>query len=132
MPSQETIHRFIARVEENAHAQAVDEFYAEDCVIRENQDEPRVGRGVQAARERAILARAGAMESRCIPPVMQAGDHVAIRWIFEFHWPDGTLTRMEEVALQRWEGERIAEETFFYDPFQKTPKAVGRATARSA
>ena len=23
---------------------------------------------------------------------------------------------MEELAYQRWEGERIAEETFFYDP----------------
>ena len=25
---------------------------------------------------------------------------------------------MEELAYQRWEGERIAEETFFYDPAQ--------------
>jgi hypothetical protein len=25
---------------------------------------------------------------------------------------------LEEIAWQRWEGERIAEETFFYDPRQ--------------
>ena len=29
---------------------------------------------------------------------------------------------MEELAYQRWEGERIAEETFFYDPAQRVPK----------
>jgi hypothetical protein len=29
---------------------------------------------------------------------------------------------MEELAYQRWDGERIAEETFFYDPAQRTPK----------
>ena len=29
---------------------------------------------------------------------------------------------MEELACQRWEGERIAEETFFYDPAQRVPK----------
>jgi hypothetical protein len=28
---------------------------------------------------------------------------------------------MEELAYQRWEGGRIAEETFFYDPSQLVP-----------
>ena len=40
-------------------------------------------------------------------------------WIFHFEWQDGTQTHMEELAYQRWEGERIAEETFFYDPAQR-------------
>jgi hypothetical protein len=47
---------------------------------------------------------------------------VVIRWIFRFEWLDGTVTHMEELAYQRWEGERIAEETFFYDPAQLVPK----------
>jgi len=29
---------------------------------------------------------------------------------------------MEELACQRWEGERIAEEVFFYDPAQLRPR----------
>jgi hypothetical protein len=29
---------------------------------------------------------------------------------------------MEELAYQRWEGERVAEEQFFYDPAQRTPR----------
>jgi hypothetical protein len=29
---------------------------------------------------------------------------------------------MEELAYQRWEDERVAEETFFYDPAQRVPK----------
>jgi hypothetical protein len=32
---------------------------------------------------------------------------------------------MDELAYQRWEGERIAEETFFYDPAQLVPKRNG-------
>ena len=31
---------------------------------------------------------------------------------------DGTSFRMEEIAWQRWRGERIVEERFFYDPAQ--------------
>ena len=45
-----------------------------------------------------------------------------IRWIFDFDWLDGSITHMEELAYQRWEGEQIAEETFFYDPAQRAPK----------
>jgi hypothetical protein len=129
MPTKETLARFIARVESNAHAEAVVEFYATDCVIRENQSEPRQGRDAQVDRERAILARALAVRSHCVRPVLQAGDDVAIRWIFEFDWPDGTTTRMDEVALQRWDGDRIVEETFFYDPMQRIPKPTAAQPA---
>jgi hypothetical protein len=31
---------------------------------------------------------------------------------------------MEELAYQRWVGELIAEEMFFYDPAQRVPKKV--------
>ena len=35
MPSVETLNRFVARVEANAHIEAVEEFYAEDSWVRE-------------------------------------------------------------------------------------------------
>ena len=45
------------------------------------------------------------------------GDDVAIHWVFEFTTrPDGKVLRFDEVALQRWRGDRIVEESFFYDP----------------
>jgi hypothetical protein len=74
------------------------------------------------ANERKVLARAKAVRSECVRPVFVNGNHVVIRWIFEFEWLDGTVTRMEELAYQRWEGERIAEEQFFYDPAQRVPR----------
>ena len=123
MPSAATLQRFIARVEENAHAEAIEEFYAEHATMQENQATPRGGgRAALVANERRVLARAGKVESTCVRPVFVDGDHVAIRWIFRFEWLDGSVTRMEEMAWQRWEGERIAEETFFYDPAQLVPK----------
>ena len=118
MPSPETLERFVARVESNAHAEAIEEFYTPDSSMRENRSEPRVGRDRNVANERKVLARAKTVASRCVHPVFVAGDRVVIRWIFEFEWLDGTKSRMEELAYQRWEGERIAEEEFFYDPAQ--------------
>jgi ketosteroid isomerase-like protein len=41
-----------------------------------------------------------------------------IHWTFVFTRIDGRSFRMEELALQRWRGDRVAEERFFYDPEQ--------------
>ena len=122
MPTAETLERFIARVEQNAHVEAVEEFYAEQSSMRENLGEPRMGRERHVANEHNALARARWVRSECVRPVFVNGDRVVIRWIFEFEWLDGTFTRMEELAYQRWDGERIAEEQFFYDPAQRVPR----------
>jgi SnoaL-like protein len=124
MPKRETLERFVALVESNAHAQACEEFYTEASTMQENQGVPRVGRALHVDNERRVMARAQSVESTCVRPVLVDGDHVVIRWIFHFTWHDGTATHMEELAWQRWEGERIAEETFFYDPAQRVPRRV--------
>jgi ketosteroid isomerase-like protein len=122
MPTPETLARFVARVEENAHDAAIEEFYAADASMQENQAPPRRGRDAHVANERAVLARARSLRSECVRPVFVSGDRVVIRWRFRFEWLDGSVTEMEELAYQRWVGERIAEETFFYDPAQRVPK----------
>jgi hypothetical protein len=122
MPTHETLERFIARVEENAHAEACEEFYAPNSSMQENQGIPRIGRDAHVANEKMVMARARTVSSRCIRPVLVNGDHVVIRWVFRFDWLDGTVTRMEELAYQRWDGDRIAEETFYYDPAQRVPR----------
>jgi hypothetical protein len=104
--------------------EAVEEFYATGSSMQENQSPPRVGRDKHIVAERNVMSRAKSISSQCVRPVFVNGDRVVIRWIFRFEWLDGTVTRMEELAYQRWEGERIAEETFFYDPAQRVPNRV--------
>ena len=119
MPRSETLERFVRLVEENAHVEACEEFYTENSSMRENQEPPRIGRDNHVANERRVMARSKSISSRCVRPVLVSGDIVVIRWIFHFEYVDGTSMHVEELAYQRWEGERIAEETFFYDPAQK-------------
>ncbi|SRR5450830_71987 len=121
MPSKETLERFIAHVEANQHIEAVEAFYTEDSTMQENGEPPRFGRDAHIANERRVMARVKSLKSKCVRPVFVEGDKVAIRWIFHFEWLDGTVTHMEEIAYQRWEGEHIAEEKFFYDPAQRVP-----------
>ena len=122
MPTADTLERFIALVESNAHAEACEQFYTEHSTMQENQGTPRVGRDAHVNNERQVMARAQSVTSTCVRPVLVNGDHVVIRWIFRFVWKDGSVTHMEELAWQRWEGERIAQEQFFYDPAQRLPR----------
>jgi len=124
VPTTETLERFIRRVEENAHAEALEEFYTEDASMQENQATPRVGRDAHIANERSVFSRVQSVTSKCVRPAFLNNDRVVIRWIFHFEWLDGTVTDMDEIAYQRWEGDRIAEEKFFYDPAQRIPKRL--------
>lgn len=118
MPTPQTLESFIARVESNAHVEAIQEFYAPNASMQENMAPPRVGRDTLVAHEAEALARAKSVRSTCVRPVFVNGNHVVIRWIFEFTWKDDSVGRIEELAYQRWEGEKIVQEQFFYDPKQ--------------
>ena len=45
----DTLERFIARVEQNAHAEAIEEFYTEHSTMQENQATARQGRDAHPA-----------------------------------------------------------------------------------
>ena len=118
MPSQERLEAFIARVVEGAHAEAIEEYYTENASMQENLGEPRRGRDLLVANERKVLANAASVRTTCVRPVLVNGDHVVINWIFEFTYKDGRSSRLDELAHQRWQGDRIVEERFYYNPAQ--------------
>ncbi|MBP7670292.1 MAG: nuclear transport factor 2 family protein [Ferrovibrio sp.] len=119
MPNPATLEAFIALVESGAHDTAIERFYTEAATMQENLTEPpRRGRANLVAHERAVLARVQSVESECVRPVFVEGDRTVIRWIFRFTFKDGSTRSMDELAYQRWEGEKIAEERFYYDPAQ--------------
>ena len=119
MPSRERVVALIAMVEQGKYVEAIGEFYTEDATMRENGEPPRGGRDRLMAGERKVLA--AHKEARTLPgsSFLLEGDRVVIHWNFEFMRSDGKRFRMEELALQRWQGERIVEERFFYDPEQR-------------
>ena len=120
MPSTDRIEGLVARVEAGEFVLAIEDYYTEDATMQENGQPPRVGREALVANERQVLAAFEKTRARCVQPVFAIGDQVVIRWLFEFSTADGREIRLDELAYQRWEGDRIAEERFYYDPVQLT------------
>jgi ketosteroid isomerase-like protein len=115
MPTRARLDEFIAVVESNDHAGAIERFYTEDASMQENAAPPRVGRDVLVAHERAFLGTLSHVCSRAASSVVE-GDRVAINWVFELTDKSGKARKMDEVALQEWRGDKIFRERFYYDP----------------
>ena len=128
MPTRERVLDFVALVERAQYVEALEQFYHPDASMQDNQQQPRSGRDRLVAEERATMARFASMKTDPVTDLLIDGDKVMIRWRFTFTPADGPSMVMEELALQRWAGERIAEERFFFDPHQTRPTA-GHATA---
>ena len=121
MPSRQSVDAFIAHVMSEDHVGAIREWYVEDAWMQENQAPPREGgREALMAQEASTLARVEGVTTELAGGPLIDGDHVAIRWRFTFQLAGGGQMKMEEVAWQTWRGQKIAEETFFYDPAQRS------------
>lgn len=121
MPSRERLREFIAMVEAGEYVRAIEDFYHPGASMQENTAPPRVGRPALVEHERKVLASLKAMRTRRVATCLIDGDHAVINWVFEMTGSDGATRVMDELALQTWQGDRIATERFYYDPAQIRP-----------
>jgi len=118
MPSQHRVSEFVAAVREGRYVEAIEDFYAENSAMKENLGPERRGREVLIQYERAVLGALRGMVTRDVGAVLIDGDRVVINWLFEMTAKDGSVRRLDELALQTWRDEWIVEEQFYYDPGQ--------------
>jgi hypothetical protein len=114
MPSRERVEAFITAVVGGDHVGAIADYYHESASMQENLQAPRKGRELLMAHEAKVLQRTK-MVTHPNPLYLVDGNHVVIQWTFDATGKDGVTRRLNELALQRWEGDRIAEERFVYD-----------------
>jgi len=115
MPERSRVAAFVAAVVAGAHVQAIADYYHEDASMQENDKPPRRGRDRLMRHEAEFLERVQRMATHPAKVVLVDGDHVVINWVFDMTDANGTTRRLEELSLQRWRGDRILEERFFYD-----------------
>jgi ketosteroid isomerase-like protein len=118
MPARERVQALVAMVEAGKFVEAIEQFYTEDATMQENNAPPRGPRDRLVAHERGVMASFRSIQALPGSACVVDGDVAVIRWTFVFTRKDGASFRMEELAHQRWRGDRVAEERFFYDPAQ--------------
>ncbi|GGC95617.1 nuclear transport factor 2 family protein [Undibacterium terreum] len=122
MPSKQNVERLIELVVSDQTVQAMQEFYADNASMQENNQPPRTGLPQLLEHEHQVLRKFKSIKAQTVEPFFIAGDHAVIHWIFDFTTHDNRRFRLDELAYQTWEGEKIVKEKFYYDP---APQWVG-------
>jgi hypothetical protein len=124
MPTTETLEDFVAMVEANQHAEAVERFYTPNATLQDNQSPETRGKNKQIENEKNLLLKVKKMYSKCIRPYFIKDNYVIIKWHFRFDFKDETFIDIEEIAYQQWNGEQMEKEQFFFDPKQFISKPI--------
>jgi ribosomal protein S24E len=118
MPNAKQLNAFVALVAAGDYVRAIEDFYAPDATMQENQSLPRVGRDVLAAHERTALTRVQSIRTTLAEVLTNENDRVVIHWVFEITDSAGKMRTLDELAVQKWHGEKVIREQFYYDPAQ--------------
>jgi hypothetical protein len=113
---RERVDALNTMIQQGKIMEAMHEFYADDVVMAENDNEPTVGLAANLEREQAFVDNTTwyGLELKGIA----VGDDVSmVEWWLDFHNTlYGPRLAFTQVAVQRWRDGKIYDERFYYSP----------------
>jgi hypothetical protein len=113
---RERVDQLNGMILEGKIMEAMGEFYTDDVVMAENDNEPTVGLKANLEREQAFVDNTtwyGAELKN-----VAIGDGISmVEWWLDFHNTQyGPRLAFTQVAVQRWRDGKIYDERFYYSP----------------
>ena len=94
--------------------EAFEKFYADDVVMQENSQDPRVGKAACRAYEEEFFGNVAEFHEGSFHGGATEGDRSYSEWIFDVTFKDGTRMRNSQVAARKWKDGKVVHERFFY------------------
>jgi len=96
--------------------EAFDKYYHNDVVMQEAGQEPRVGKVVNRAYEENFVGMVQEIHGGGINAITsdeEKGIVMIENWM-DMTFKDGNRVKMEQVNVQKWEGDQIVHEKFYH------------------
>jgi len=105
-----------AYINEGKILEAMDEFYASDISMRENNEEPTIGLGANIEREKEFLSIVKQWDwTKWHAVAVDEKTGVAfLEYAFEFVNTDDQTITYEQATVQRWVDGKIVSERFYH------------------
>ncbi len=115
-PLSECVAELTELIRQNRTLEAMEQFYADNVTMQENETHPRVGKMACLEHERHLLARVTDMKSMLINQAIngQAGV-VFSEWYMEATYLSGKQFSLTEISVQQWRNGQIVSEKFYYN-----------------
>jgi ketosteroid isomerase-like protein len=94
--------------------EAFDRFYADDVIMQENTDAPKVGKETCRQAERAFLDAVEQIHGGQLLGSAVNGDLSYSEWEFDVTFKGAGRTKMTQVAARRWKNGHVVHERFYY------------------
>lgn len=116
MDLQANVNGMIDMLKNGQMLDAFEKYYADDVVMQENNEPPRVGKAKNREFEKEFISNIEAVHDSQIRHVAyNPSENVAmIESFFDATLKGVGRVKMEEVAVQTWENNKIVHEKFFY------------------
>ncbi len=96
--------------------EAFEKFYADDVVMQENQEEPRVGKKACRAYEESFFGNVAEFHEGSLQGSAAEGNRSYSEWIFDVTFKDGSRMKNHQVAARQWKDGKVVHERFYYQP----------------
>jgi hypothetical protein len=94
--------------------EAFEQYYADDVVMQENSDEPRVGKEVNRKAEVEFFSSLAEFHEGKLLSSAINGDVTFGEWFMDVTFKNGFRLKLAQVAVRRWKDGKIVHERFFY------------------
>jgi ketosteroid isomerase-like protein len=94
--------------------QAFEAFYADDVVMQENSDEPRIGKEANRKAEQDFFSSLEQFHEARVLGSAVNGDISYSEWEYDFTFKGGKRMKLGQVAARRWQNGKIVHERFYY------------------
>jgi len=95
--------------------EAFEKFYAEDVVMQENSEEPRVGKETNRKLEKEFFASVKEFHDGKVLSSAINGDTSFSEWYMDVTFKNGTRYKLAQVAVRKWKDGKIVHERFYYN-----------------
>ncbi len=103
-------------IREGRILEAINEFYAKDAVMQENNLPPTVGREANLEREKQFLSTVKEWQHFDVTAKGIGEDVTFYETVMDWVATDGTPVHVEQVVVAKWQDGKITYERFYHNP----------------
>ena len=92
-----------------------EQFYADDVVMQENSEEPRVGKELNRKFEKEFFESLAEWHDGKLVASAINGDTSFSEWYMDVSFKNGFRYKAAQVAVRKWKNGKIVHERFFYN-----------------
>jgi ketosteroid isomerase-like protein len=94
---------------------AFESFYADDVVMQENSDEPRVGKDTNRKLEQDFFSSIEQFHGAKVLGSAVNGDISYSEWEYDYTPKGGKRLKLTQIAARRWRNGKVVHERFYYN-----------------